>query len=110
MSRRKEVKGTFYFSLLNGIRLGGVVACQERHGHWLERSATTKLIVATLAEGFHKHGDYQAFVEMIGLAREHSINRGTPYGMADWVERTAKELGIEASLRPRGRPRNRSEK
>ncbi len=40
----------------------------------------------------------------------HSVNRGTPYGIADWVQRTAKELGIEASLRPRGRPRNRSEK
>ncbi len=26
-------------------------------------------------------------------------------GEAGWVERTAKRLGLEASLRPRGRPR-----
>ena len=36
----------------------------------------------------------------------HSVNRGTPYGCADWVLRTAIQLGLEASLRPRGRPRN----
>ncbi len=40
------------------------------------------------------------------LARvRHSIERGTPLGEAGWVERTAKRLGLEASLRPRGRPR-----
>jgi len=36
----------------------------------------------------------------------HSVNRGTPYGSPDWVRRTALQLGLEASLRPRGRPRN----
>jgi len=40
------------------------------------------------------------------LARlRRSIERGTPFGSADWMERTAKRLGLEASLRPRGRPR-----
>ena len=34
-----------------------------------------------------------------------SVNRGTPYGSAAWAERTARRLGLEASLRPRGRPR-----
>jgi putative transposase len=33
-----------------------------------------------------------------------SVNRGTPFGSAEWTERTAKRLGLEASLRPRGRP------
>jgi putative transposase len=36
-----------------------------------------------------------------------SVNRGTPYGDADWAARTARRLGLEASLRPRGRPRAR---
>lgn len=36
----------------------------------------------------------------------HSVNRGTPYGSPDWVRRTALQLGLEASLRPGGRPRN----
>lgn len=34
-----------------------------------------------------------------------SLNRGLPYGAADWVLATAKSMGIESSLRPRGRPR-----
>ena len=35
----------------------------------------------------------------------HSVNRGTPYGSAEWVSRIATELGLSAGLRPRGRPK-----
>ncbi len=35
----------------------------------------------------------------------HSVNRGTPLGGEGWAGRTARRLGLEASLRPRGRPR-----
>ena len=34
-----------------------------------------------------------------------SVNRGTPFGVPAWATRTAARLGLEASLRPRGRPR-----
>ena len=34
-----------------------------------------------------------------------SVNRGAPWGSRTWVQRTAVRLGLEASLRPRGRPR-----
>ncbi len=34
----------------------------------------------------------------------HSVDRGLPYGSAAWTEETAKTLGLESSLRPRGRP------
>src|SRR5207248_3197188 len=34
-----------------------------------------------------------------------SVNRGTPYGSEGWARETAARLGLEASLRPRGRPR-----
>jgi REP-associated tyrosine transposase len=45
------------------------------------------------------------------LARvRHSVLRGTPFGEARWVERAARRLGLEASLRPRGRPRKDVEK
>ncbi len=37
-------------------------------------------------------------------ALRHSVNRGTPWGGADWARRTAARLGIESSLHPRGRP------
>lgn len=31
--------------------------------------------------------------------------RGRPYGPSDWVQRMADQLGLRATLRPRGRPR-----
>jgi putative transposase len=39
-----------------------------------------------------------------------SVNRGTPFGTGGWVQRTAARLGLEASLRPRGRPPKLTEK
>lgn len=39
----------------------------------------------------------------------HSVNRGTPYGSPGWVSRMAAQLGLSASLRPRGRPRREIE-
>jgi len=38
-------------------------------------------------------------------ALRRSVNRGTPYGSSAWVEKTSKRLGLEGTLRPRGRPR-----
>jgi len=35
----------------------------------------------------------------------HCIQRSCPYGSADWVQKTAVRLGIESTIRPRGRPR-----
>ena len=39
----------------------------------------------------------------------HSVNRGTPYGSDRWVFRMAAQLGLSASLRPRGRTRKEIE-
>jgi putative transposase len=33
------------------------------------------------------------------------VQRGRPYGRASWVERVAAKLGLQTTLRPRGRPR-----
>ena len=38
-------------------------------------------------------------------ALHRAIDRGQPYGTEKWVDRIAKRLGLESSLRPRGRPR-----
>ncbi len=38
-------------------------------------------------------------------ALRRSVNRGTPFGADAWVARTAEQLGLQATLRPRGRPR-----
>lgn len=34
-----------------------------------------------------------------------SVQRGRPFGEEDWVRRTAKRFGMDATLRPRGRPK-----
>jgi len=39
-----------------------------------------------------------------------SVDRGTPFGTENWSQETAVRLGLEASLRPRGRPRKESQK
>ena len=38
-------------------------------------------------------------------ALRRSCTRGAPHGSAKWVQKTAKELGLEATLRRPGRPR-----
>jgi len=38
----------------------------------------------------------------------HCIKRSCPYGESAWVQKTAVRLGIETTLRPRGRPRGSS--
>ena len=40
-------------------------------------------------------------------ALRHSIARGTPYGSQRWTKLTARRLGLESSLNPRGRPRKK---
>jgi putative transposase len=44
------------------------------------------------------------------LAVRESISRGRPYGSDRWTRATARRLGLESSLRPRGRPRKATEK
>ena len=45
--------------------------------------------------------DIEAAVERV----RESIRRDRPYGLDGWMRATARELGLEYSLRPRGRPR-----
>jgi putative transposase len=40
-------------------------------------------------------------------ALRECIARGTPFGSAPWQKRIARELHLESSLRPRGRPRKK---
>ena len=39
-------------------------------------------------------------------AIRRSVRRGQPYGGDTWVRGTATRLGLESTLRPRGRPKN----
>ena len=44
-------------------------------------------------------------VESELAAVAQSLQRGRPFGDADWTVRTAKRLGIDPTIRPPGRPR-----
>ena len=48
-------------------------------------------------------GGVQTEVELKSL--RHSLARGTPFGDTRWQTATARQLGLESSLRPRGRPK-----
>jgi putative transposase len=45
----------------------------------------------------------QSEAELTALRR--SVARGRPYGKDAWVQRTVQRLGLESTIRPRGRPR-----
>lgn len=57
----------------------------------------------------------RTWVKLVNTAQKHEelgtvrrcVSRGQPFGSKTWVVRVAKRLGLEASLRPRGRPRKR---
>jgi putative transposase len=40
-------------------------------------------------------------------AVRRSVQRGSPFGSEAWCKRTAQRLGLQSSLRPRGRPRKK---
>jgi putative transposase len=46
--------------------------------------------------------------ELTALRR--CVNRGTPFGSETWIIRTARRLGLEATLRPQGRPKRTEKK
>jgi putative transposase len=45
----------------------------------------------------------QTEAELEALRR--SVVRGTPYGSEPWVEKIVKRLGLQSTIRPRGRPK-----
>jgi len=45
----------------------------------------------------------QSEAELASLRR--CVNRGCPFGDSDWVTTMARRLGLESTLRPRGRPK-----
>jgi putative transposase len=59
-------------------------------------------------------GDYRSWVNAAQTAVElealrRCVARGRPYGPEAWVQRVAKKLGLEKTLRPRGRPKKKPE-
>jgi putative transposase len=63
---------------------------------------------------FPRPADWLRFVNEPQIEAEleslrRSVLRGAPFGKESWVKETAVRLGLESSLRPRGRPRKKKD-
>jgi putative transposase len=101
----------------NPVRAGLVKRAQEwrwssgwRREHTQERddALLAKWPLASLRDWAKWVNQAQTDKELESLRL--SINRGRPYGSEVWMKRTAIALGLETTLRPRGRPRKRDTK
>lgn len=60
-------------------------------------------------------GDWTAFVDAALAQQElgrlqQSVDRQAPFGGGEWQEKIGRLLGLESTMRPRGRPKSRTEK
>jgi len=78
---------------------------------WARGSAEDKRLLAPWPvprqAGWIDHVN-QPLTESELLAVRHSIQRGNPIGDPAWCDRTIHKLGLETTLRPRGRPKKRN--
>ena len=98
----------------NGLRAGLVKRAEDwRWSSLWHRTHKTQLSWLSdwpipLPEGWGEHvNGPQTESELVALRR--SVVRGAPYGDELWQQRTAKMLGLESSMRPRGRPKKEKE-
>jgi putative transposase len=94
----------------NAVRAGAVKDADNWQwgGHYSRRHVNKRLTLA--AWPVDRPRNWLALLndpldagELDGIRR--SVNRGRPLGDAEWVEKTAKRLSLEFTLRPPGRPR-----
>jgi putative transposase len=77
---------------------------------WVRGSAEDRRLLASWPvprpAGWIEHVNApQTEGELTALRR--CVNRGSPYGSESWSERTIRTLGLESTIRPRGRPKKR---
>ena len=89
----------------------------EKSEDWRWSSAATRLQIGNTSNAVSLSSlpisvpsDWSARLDMampldVLNAVKTCILRSRPYGDQTWVERTAKRIGLESTLRPRGRPR-----
>ncbi len=70
--------------------------------------ALTRRSPVPLPRGWGGHVSSAETQEELEVLR-NSVNRGAPFGGALWAGRTAERLGLESTMRPRGRPYKKPE-
>src|SRR5271166_4459304 len=73
------------------------------HGNAKEKSLLAAWPLRRLANWAEEVNVPQTEAELSALRR--SVNRGCPFGESFWSEQTVRRLGLESTLRPRGRPK-----
>jgi len=75
---------------------------------WLRRSAEDRELLAawpvSRKPSWVDHVNAPQTADELAAVRR-SVERGNPYGDASWTEAAVERLGLESTLRPRGRPR-----
>jgi putative transposase len=75
---------------------------------WLRGSADDKGLLAAWPlprkAGWMDHVN-APFTERELAAVRKCVQRGSPYGEANWSKRTIRQLGLESTVRPQGRPK-----
>ena len=79
---------------------------------WIHHQGTAEQKALLSAWPVRRSADWVAHVnapqtEAEEAAIRRSIARGSPFGGATWMEQMVAKLGLETTLRPRGRPRKR---
>jgi len=96
----------------NALRSNLVSQAEDwAHGSLYHRLQKTELAQAVLSEWpvpyprqWRSHVN-QPQTESEVAAIRRSVNRGTPLGNPEWTELTVKQMGLEVTTRPRGRPK-----
>ena len=99
----------------NALRAGLVEQAEDWRWGSLWRRVRGPDVAALLSEGpvsvprtwRHIVNEVQTEGELESLRR--SVVRGMPYGSEDWTKRIVRRLGLESTMRPRGRPRKATE-
>ncbi len=101
----------------NAVRADLVRRAEQWHWgslyRWLRGAAEDRELLAAWPQprrpGWTDYvNEPQTEAELAAVRR--SILRGSPLGDDRWVERTIESLGLETTLRPRGRPRKREKR
>ena len=95
----------------NPVRAKSIPVRKAQRWPWSSLSEPKHADAPPLAAGpVRRRRDWTAWVNRPLTAAElravrTSVERGAPYGEDDWRQQTASRLGLEFTLRPRGRPR-----
>jgi REP-associated tyrosine transposase len=81
---------------------------RRRHGDDAARAALAPWPISEPAHWLRHVNAAQSDAELAAVRR--SVTRGMPYGSEGWTRRTAARLGLEYTLRHRGRPKKEPQK